>query len=91
MSAVRPKYSQKEFARRGDAIFEKSVKPLIPPGHDDDFVLIDIDSGAFEYDADERAAADRLEARKPNAQVWMRKVNSRFSRRFGATRKAQKA
>ena len=91
MAALKPKYSQKEFARRGDAIFEKSVKPQIPDGHEDDFVLIDIESGAFEFDSDERAAADRLDARKPNAQIWMRKVNSRFSRRFGATRKAPKS
>ena len=86
MAVLRPKYSQEEFARRGDAIFEKTIKPQIPPGHDDDFVLIDIESEAFEYDQDERAAADRLEARRPNAQIWMRKVNSRYSRHFGASK-----
>jgi hypothetical protein len=29
------------------------------------------------------AACDRLRARVPDAQVWLRKVGSRFARRFG--------
>ena len=89
MAGLKPKYRPEEFARRGESIFESAVKPLIPPGHDDDFVVIDIESGAFEFDADERLAADRLEVRKPQAQIWMRKVNSRVSRHFGISRKAQ--
>jgi hypothetical protein len=29
------------------------------------------------------AASDRLLARHPDAQVWMRQVGSRYARRFG--------
>ena len=90
MAAVQPKYDTNEFARRGDEIFETSIKSVIPPGHDDDYVLIDIETGAFEYDRDERAAADRLEARLPNAQVWMRRIGSPFARQFGAPKRIER-
>ncbi len=42
-----------------------------------------IESGAYEIDADELAASDRLLARKPDAQMWLRRVGSRYAHRFG--------
>jgi hypothetical protein len=49
----------------------------------EDFVAIDIETGAYEIDASEIAACDRLRARVPDGQVWLRKVASPFARRFG--------
>jgi len=46
-------------------------------------VAIDIETGAYELDADELAASDRLLARIPNAQIWLCRVGSRYARRFG--------
>jgi len=83
MAAARPRYSKEEFARRGDAFFERTVRPAIGAAREGDFVAIDIASGAYEVDADERAASDRLVARLPDAQIWLRRVGSRFARRFG--------
>ena len=47
----------------------------------------DIETGAFEIDASEITACDRLEARHPNAQVWMVRIGSRYVRRFGGRTK----
>ncbi len=52
------------------------------------FVVIDIETGAYEIDADEVAASDRLLARYPNAQIWLRQVGSRYARRFGPRQRA---
>ncbi|MFM9959934.1 MAG: hypothetical protein ACKV2Q_01775 [Planctomycetaceae bacterium] len=78
MATTSRKYGKEEIGQRGDAFFESSVKCLIPPGHDEDFVLIDVVSGMFEFDADPIAAADRLEMRAPDAEIWMRKVGSPY-------------
>ncbi len=80
---VTPRYSKEEFARRGDEIYERAVRPHV--GEDDlgKFVLIDIETDDFEMDADEIAASDRLLARNPDAQVWLTRVGSRYARRFG--------
>lgn len=47
------------------------------------FVVIDIETGEYEIDADELAASDRLLASHPTAQVWLRRVGSDYVRRFG--------
>ena len=78
-----PRYSKEEFARRGEDLYEREVLPHVRPEHDGRFVLIDIESGDYEVDADEIAASDRLLQRRPEAQVWMRRVGSSYARRFG--------
>jgi hypothetical protein len=77
-------YSKKEFARRGDDIYERVVRSQVEPEHNGDFVVIDIESGDFEVDEDELVASDRLLASHPGAQIWLRQVGSRYARRFGS-------
>lgn len=84
MATTAPRYSKEEFARRGDRIFERKIRPFVEVGHEDDFVAIDIETGAFEIDRDELAASDRLLARVPKAQIWLRRVGSRYARHFGS-------
>jgi hypothetical protein len=84
MPATRPRYDKNEFANRGDAIYDRVVRPALDPTCDGQFVAIDIETGAYEVDADEIAASDRLTARVPGAQIWLRRIGSRFARRFGA-------
>ena len=73
-------YSKDEFARRGDRIYEQDIHPHLTPEDEGKFVLIDIETGAYEIDADELAASDRLLARRPAAQVWMARVGLRAAR-----------
>ncbi|MBE9064676.1 hypothetical protein [cf. Phormidesmis sp. LEGE 11477] len=83
-----PKYSKEEFARRGDEIYESRVRPQIDAGdatqggsNDRRIVAIDIESEDFEIDENEIAACDRLESRRPNAQIWIVRIGSRYVRR----------
>src|SRR5438128_979490 len=87
MATIRPRYSKEEFARRGEEIFERQIRSQVAERALNDFVLIDIETAAYEVDADELAAARRLQARVPGAQVWMRRVGSRSSRRFRSPRR----
>jgi len=75
---------REEFARLGDEIFETRIAPTLKGEEPQWYVLIDLTTGAYEIDAREIAASDRLLARYPEAQVWMRRVGSRYGRRFGA-------
>ena len=83
MPSTGPRYSKEEFARRGDAIYDRDIGPRFEKEHRDEFVAIDIETGEFEVDADEMAATDRLLARIPDAQIWFRRIGSKFARRFG--------
>ena len=83
MTELKPRYSKEEFARRGDEIYERYVRPNIAEDDEGKFVVIDIDSAAYEIDEDELAASDRLLDRHSEAQVWVTQVGSRYARRFG--------
>jgi hypothetical protein len=83
MHSPQPLYSKEEFARRGDDIYEHTVLPRLKPEDQGKFVAIDIQTEAFEIDHDELAASDRLLAKHPNAQTWLKRVGSRYVRRFG--------
>ena len=89
MPTVQPRYSREEFARRGEEIYERVVKPVLQPSDIGKSVCIDIESGEFELDADEVAAFDRLLAKNSNAQIWVTQAGSRFARRFGPSRRVK--
>lgn len=74
MASTKRRYSKEEFANRGDAIYEKDVRPQIKADDEGKFAAIDIETGMYEVDVDELAAGDRLRARLPDAQIWMVRV-----------------
>ena len=82
MKKSEPRYDKDEFARRGDDIYERQIKPVIEAGNEGKYVAIDIESGDYEVDVDELVATDRLSARHADAQVWLRRIGPRFARRF---------
>jgi hypothetical protein len=83
MTARQPRYNKEEFARRGDEIYESQVRQRVEEGNHGKIVAIDIETGDFEVDKNEIAACDRLEARHPDAQIWIVRIGSRHVRRFG--------
>ena len=79
-----PRYTKEEFARRGDAIYENELRSLLELGNEGKFIAIDIETGTYEVDSDELAASDRLLTRVPGAQIWLRRIGSRYARHFGS-------
>lgn len=83
MGTPKRRYPKDEIVKRGEAIFEKEIKPHVQGRDPLDFVVIDIETSVYEVDSTELAACDRLRSRVPNAQIYGRRVGSRFSRHFG--------
>ena len=77
------RYSKEEFERRGDAIYEKEVRPKLKKDDIGKFAAIDIESGEYAVDADELRACEKLRKRIPDAQIWMVRVGYRYVHRFG--------
>lgn len=78
------RHRPEEVARLGDAIYEQSVLRQAGPDDHGRFVAIDVVSGDYEIDRDELVASDRLRARHPEAQIWLRRIGSRYAHRIGA-------
>lgn len=75
--------AREEVARRGDDLYEKTILPLLRAEDAGCYAVIDVGTGEYEIDENEMAASDRLLARHPEAQVWLRQIGSRYARRFG--------
>jgi hypothetical protein len=82
MATIERRYSKDDLARLGEAIYESGLAKILEPTAQGKLVAIDVDSGDYDVDLDELAACDRLLARRPNAQVWLMRVGSRYVRRF---------
>ena len=78
-----PRYPKEEFARRGDAIYDRVVRPTLKPKDKGKFGAIDIETGEFEMDANELTAGDKLIERNPDVQLWMVRVGYSTLRQFG--------
>ncbi len=78
-----PSPSREDIAEQGDEIYEREIRPNLGPQEQGKFVLIDVRTADYEVDSDEITASDRLLARRPDAEVWMRQVGSPYARRFG--------
>lgn len=89
MTVRHARYSKEEHARRGMAIYEERVRPLVEAGNHGNIVAIDVDGDAFEVAEDTLTAADRLLARCPDAQIWFVRIGHRGVHRFGAHRPAE--
>ena len=83
MESVERRYSKEEFARRGDAIYEKDILPNLAAKDVGKFLAIDIETGEYEIAADEMKAGNKLRARLPEAQIWMVRVGHPATHRFG--------
>jgi hypothetical protein len=77
------KYVPSEFARRGQEIYDRVVKPNLRPEDLDKFVAIDIDSCNYEIDRDDFTATERLLARRPAARIWLMRAGRLAAYRIG--------
>ena len=82
MAVRQPRYSKEEFARRGDAIYETQVRPLVEAENQGKFVAIDIETGAFEVADDTMTATRRLRERIQDNQPWFVRIGYRAVHRF---------
>ena len=83
MPSTGRRYPKEEFARRGDAAYERFVRPILKPEDDGKFVAIDIETGEYEIDEDELTAIDKLWGRIPDPQPWLVRIGSPYVHRFG--------
>lgn len=83
MGTTQRRYSKEEFARRGDAVCEKQVRPQLKAADEGKFAAIDIETGEVAIDGDELKAGNKLLRRIPDAQIWMVRVGSRTVHRIG--------
>jgi hypothetical protein len=65
------------------AIYEQRLRPTLEPDHRGEIVAIDVDSDDFEVASDTLTAANKLLARRPDAQILSLRIGYPGVHRFG--------
>lgn len=58
------------IAARGEEIYQQQIRDKVDPKHKGKFLVLDIETGDYEIDAEDLVATDRLLAKHPNATIY---------------------
>jgi hypothetical protein len=84
MTIERDSVERKRIAAQGQQIYEQLAATSLRPEDDGKFIAIDVNSSAYEIDADDYTATDRLIGRRPDAAMWLGRVGRRAAYRLGS-------
>ncbi len=75
--------SAAEVVSRGEAIYERRIRKIVEPGNRGKFVVIDVDTGDYEIDADDLQATKRLLAKRAQAAIYGLRIGFPAAYRLG--------
>jgi hypothetical protein len=78
-----PRYSSTEIAERGQALYDRTIRDRLDVSTRGKFLALDIDTGDYEIDADERSALKRALAKHPDAALYLLRIGHPTAYRLG--------
>lgn len=79
------RYTPEEVARRGEEIYEQSIRAEVEPGNDGRFLALDILSGDYEIADEALPVSARLRERRPTAVLYLMRVGRPAAFRLGGS------
>jgi hypothetical protein len=89
MSVRTPRYPKEEFARRGEEIYDRDIRPIVEANHKGKIVAIDIETAQYEIGENVLVTSKALQARNPDAQIWVVRIGHRAVHRIGLRSKTE--
>ncbi len=77
-------YTPSEIELQGEAIYGRQIRDKVEFAHKGKFLVIDIETGEYEIDADDLVATKRLLVKYPNAVVYGLRIGFPTAYRIGA-------
>lgn len=68
------RYSTHETIQRGKELYERDIRVHVEEGNKGKVLVIDVETGDYELDADSDAATRRALARNPNAVLYRMRI-----------------
>lgn len=81
-----PEHSTEEIIRRGEEVYERSVRRKVEAEHEGRFLALDILSGDYEIADEALSATIGLRARRPEAVPFLMRVGRPAAFRLGRRR-----
>ncbi len=63
-----------QIAEQGRRMYEEKLAPVLKPKHTGQYLVLDVDSGDYEIDADRIVAHDRLAQRYPENVFYATRI-----------------
>jgi hypothetical protein len=82
------RYEPEEFSAKGTQIYQHQILPILDKDCEGKIVAIDIETGEFELAETTLAAAAKMFARIPDAQLWFERIGAAGVHKFNAVRPA---
>ena len=83
------KYSREEVAERGEAIYNRDIRPEVESQHKGKFLVMDIETGDYEIDQDDLVATKRMMAKCPDAVLYGLRIGYPAAYRLGGFSKVR--
>jgi len=75
--------SSAEIAERGQALYDHEIRDKLDSAVRGKFLVLDIETGEYEIDADERAALRRAQTKHPGATLYLLRIGHPTAYRLG--------
>jgi hypothetical protein len=77
------RYSSAEIAERGQTLYDREIRDKLDASARGKFLALDIETGDYEVDADERLALKRARAKHPDAALYLLRIGHPAAYRLG--------
>ena len=83
--------SKEEFAVLAKEIYYRDIRPQVIDEHRGEFLVLDVESGDYEVNADSLRAGLRMKERRPDGRRFMFRIGYRAAFSFGGMMKPDDA
>ena len=73
-----------KISEMGEILYAQRLRDLLEPAENGKYIVIDVEIGEYEVDADHLAASDRAAAKHPDALLYTKRIGLRTIGRIGA-------
>jgi hypothetical protein len=72
------------MVQRGHTFYEHQIRTQVETQHTGDFLILEVETGDYEIDAEEVRALQRAKAKHPDGALYIVRIGSPTADRFGA-------
>ena len=72
----------RQIGQRGQALYDQQIRPQVEQDYQGKFLILDVNTGDYEIDAEDLTASKRLLARRPDAVLFGVRVGHRAAYRL---------
>ncbi len=83
-----PRFTRDEIVMRGQTLFEQHIRAKVEPGHHGKFLVVDIETGEYEIDANELNAVNRAKLKNTEAVLYIVRVGYPTAYKLGGPLRA---